>query len=74
MKKYRCKKGLVVDKYDGDGFLIPNKVKIVDEGEVYSVDESGSTMIGGEVHLDGENGSWLELSRESLEEFFEEVS
>lgn len=74
MKKYRCKKSFAVEEYDGDGFWIPNEVKVVDEGEIYSLDESGATIIGGEVHLDGEDGSWLELSRESLEELFEEVS
>ena len=71
MKRYRCKKGFVVDSYDGDGFLIPNKEKVVEIGDIYSIDQTGSTIVGGEVHLDAEDGSWLELSRKSLEEYFE---
>lgn len=73
MKKYRCKKSFAVGKYDGDGFWIPNEDVVIEEGTLYSLDKSGATIIGGEVHLDGEDGSWLELSRKSLEEFFEEV-
>lgn len=73
MKNYRCNKGFVVDSYDEDGFMIPNKEKVVEEGDVYVLDESGFTIIGADVHLDGEDGSWLELSHESLAEFFEEI-
>lgn len=37
------------------------------------MDESGRTITGGEVHLDCEDGSWLEIAREHLEELFKEV-
>lgn len=73
MKKYRCKKGFIVDKYDGDGFLIENDYVNVEKGEIYTLDESGRRIIGGEVHLDGDDGSWLEICKENLEKFFEEV-
>ena len=71
--KYRCIKSFMVDSYDDDGFLIENSPRVVDEGEVYTLDETGSTVIGGEVHLDHENGSWLEITRDSLSEYFKEV-
>lgn len=74
MKKYRCIKSFSVDTYDEDGFLIPNKEKVVEVGSVYNLDESGSTIIGGEIHIDNyDDSSWLELSKESFEELFEEV-
>lgn len=73
MKKYRCKKGFSVECCDGDGFCIPNKYKNVEVGEVYELDKTGSTIIGGDVHLDGVDGSWLEISNESLQELFEEI-
>lgn len=73
MRKYRCKKSFCVDRYDDGGFLIENDGFAIVEGTVYSMDESGRTIIGGEVHLDCEDGSWLEIAREHLEEFFEEV-
>ena len=72
MKKYRCIKAFVVDNYDADGFLIENSAHVIEEGEVYTLDETGSTIIGGEVHLDHENGSWLELTKDSLKKYFEE--
>lgn len=74
MKRYKCKKSFCVDNYDADGFLIENSSIVIEEGKVYELDESGSTIIGGEVHLDSiDNNSWLEVSKERLEEFFEEV-
>lgn len=73
MKKYKCKKGFILETYDDGGFWIPNKEKVVAIGDIYILDESGSTIIGGEVHLDGEDGSWIEISKESLAEFFDEL-
>lgn len=74
MKIYKCKISFSVDNYDEDGFLIENEATIVEEGRLYQLDESGSTIIGGEVHLDSVDGkSWLELSKDALEELFEEV-
>lgn len=74
MRKYRCKKSFYVDKYDDDGFLIENDGVVIEEGEEYILDDSGHTIIGGEVHLDNEGGAWLEITEEKLEEFFEEVA
>lgn len=71
MRKYICKKDFIVDSYDGDGFLIPGKEVCVSKGDIYELDENGSTYIGGDIHLDSENGAWLELSKESFEELFE---
>lgn len=73
MIRYRCIKGFAVDTYDCDGFLIENSARLIEEGEIYTIDESGSTIIGGEVHLDREDGSWLEVSRDRLKEYFEEI-
>lgn len=80
IKNWRCglskdinaKKSFCVDKYNADGFLIENSGIVIDEGKLYELDESGSTMIGGEVHLDSvDDGSWLEITNEHLEEYFE---
>ncbi len=74
MKKYKCKKSFCVDKYDADGFLIENSATVIERGKVYELDESGSTIIGGEVHLDSVNdNSWLEITNEHLKEYFKEV-
>lgn len=74
MKSYKCKKAFCVDNYDADGFLIENNSTVIEEGNIYELDESGHTMIGGEIHLDAiDNGSWLEITKEHLKEYFAEV-
>lgn len=73
-EKYRCKKDFSVEKCDGDGFAIPNEYEVILAGDIYELDESGSTIISGEIHLDNvKDGSWVELSRESFKELFELV-
>lgn len=75
MKQYKCKKSFCVDKYDDYGFLIENSDVVIDKGKIYELDESGSTIVGGEVHLDSvDDGSWLEITKEHLEEYFEELN
>lgn len=74
MKRYKCIKSFCVDNYDADGFLIENSSAIIEEGKIYELDESGHTMIGEEVHLDAiDNGSWLEITKEHLKEYFDGV-
>lgn len=46
----------------------------IEEGKIYELDESGYMIIGGKdhVHLDAiDNGSYLEITKEDLEECFE---
>ena len=73
-KIYKCKKEFYVEKHDEDGFLIPNEAMVIVEGGYWLSDESGSTILGGEVHLDSLDGkSWIEISKEYLNEHFEQV-
>ena len=75
MKQYKCKKPFVVDKYDIDGFLIENSGVVIEKGKIYELDDSGHTMIGGEIHLDSvDDGSWLEITKDHLDEFFEQLN
>lgn len=74
MKSYKCTKPFCVDKYDDDGFLIENSSIVIEEGKVYELNESEHMMIGGKehVHLDNvDDGSWLEITKEHFEEYFE---
>lgn len=74
MKRFKCKKSFCVDKYDDDGFLIENESAVIEEGKIYELDASGHMMIGGKdlVHLDAvDDGSWLEITKGTLEEYFE---
>lgn len=72
--KYKCKETFTVNNYDEDGALIENEQHVVEAGDMYILDGSGSTIIGGEVHLDKIDGtSWLEITKEHLAEYFTEV-
>lgn len=68
--KYRCIKGFCIDCCDGDGFRVDETFD-VEEGTVY--EETTENIIGGDVHLETEN-NWIEISKEHLKEYFEEVS
>lgn len=46
------------------------KIKV---GQTYELDDSVSTYLSADIHLDCEDGSWLEIGKETLEECFEEV-
>ncbi len=71
--KYKCKQSFCVDKYDDDGFWVENETIVIEEGKIYELDESGYMMFGGSdhVHLDADDGSWLEITKGTLEECFE---
>lgn len=72
MKKYKCIKLFLVPEYDGDCFETGKTIQIK-AGQTYEMDESGSTYLSADIHLDCEDGSWLEIGRETLKEYFEEV-
>ena len=80
MKKYKCIKPLILDKYDDDGFLIENEQAIVDIDEIYETcqdyDEHLLVACKPAIHLERvhENiDSWIEIYPETLKEYFEEV-
>lgn len=73
-KRYKCKQTFYVDKYDDDGFLIENDTIVIEEGEIYELNESGNMIIGDSdhVHLDAtDDALWLEITKETLEECFD---
>lgn len=69
--KYKCIKPFMLDTYDNDGFYTDGYMEIK-TGEVYEV--GNEKIIDGEIHLDGVNvNRWIEISKETLDEYFEEV-
>lgn len=69
--RYKCVTAFYLEKYDCDGFSTDEYTE-VNTGEVYEVGDSD--IIGGEIHLDGTNvNRWIEISKETLEKYFEEV-
>lgn len=72
MKKYRCIKEFSVPECDGDCFET-GKYVWIEIGKIYELSERGSTYLGANIHLDCEDGSWLEIGAETLKECFKEV-
>lgn len=69
--KYKCTKPFMLDAYDNDGFYTDGYMEIK-AGEIYEV--GNEKIIDGEIHLDGVNvNRWIEISKETLDEYFEEV-
>lgn len=69
--KYKCINPFMLDTYDNDGFYVGEHMEIK-AGEIYEV--GNEKIIDGEIHLDGVNvNRWIEISKETLDEYFEEV-
>ena len=81
IKRYRCIKPYEVDMYDDEGFDV-EELYYINEGDIYELNtENPYRIVGGDLHLDlveDCNGNkridcWLEISKETLKEYFEEV-
>ena len=74
--KYKVKKTFLVDRYDDDGFYVEDYTQ-VNEGDLFELCEDPFRVIGGEIRLVGISttnyGQWLEISKETLAMYFEEV-
>ncbi|MEG2786427.1 MAG: hypothetical protein RR942_01310 [Romboutsia sp.] len=77
MKKYECIKELQVDCYNDNGHY-EEKENVIHRGSIWIIEdeEDKSRMIDGEIRLikQGNNEySWLEISNDTLEEYFKEI-
>ena len=71
IRKFRCKKEFELEIYDVYGNSTEEYITI-QKGEVFELNNDVN-YIGGENHLEKEDLSWIEISFETLEEYFEEV-
>lgn len=83
MKRFRCKKELILDFYDDYGFYIDDKWITVNVGDIYECDEDCQEPLmvaaDGAIHLErvhnNDNiGQWIEIYPETLAEYFEEIT
>lgn len=72
MKKVRCLKCFYVDKHDEDGFFEEVQGFEVIQGTIWEVEDNSFRVIGGEVRLT-RGDSWIEISKETFENYFMEV-
>ena len=71
---YKCIKGFSLEKCDDDGFTIEGEYETVEEGSIWNIPkDEGYRFIGGEIRLESDNLSWIEIAKEHLEKCFEEV-
>lgn len=69
--KYRCINEFYIEIYD-EGWMPTGEYRTIPADTVWELDES-TNNIGGDVHLDNDDEGWIEISRDTLEECFEEV-
>jgi len=68
---YRCTKGFLIEKTDDNGFM-SDEYMTIPEGSTWDVpEEEDYRFVGGEVRLETDEGEWIEISLETLNEYFE---
>ena len=71
---YECKKELEVAKWDSDNDCFLDEMIVIEKGSAWGYNGYG-TVCGGEVRLDNEDtGEWLEISKETLQEYFKDIT
>ncbi|WP_375104078.1 hypothetical protein ACDZ28_04125 [Paenibacillus sp. RS8] len=74
MKKYECIKGFSIDKCDGDGFTIEESGMLIEKGSQWFDYTEDYRIVGGEVRLENEDGTWIEISKGDVSESFKEIA
>lgn len=71
MSEYVCIKELCLETYDADGFRVENEFAFVEVGEIFQKSEEKFRCVGGTDSIRLENDKqWLEISEETLNEYF----
>jgi hypothetical protein len=73
MKKYKCISGFTVSICNGDGFETDEQMIIETDTFWYTPEDENYRLVGGEVRLESDEIGWIEISKETLKECFEEV-
>ena len=79
MKRYRCKKELVLNCYDDDGYSNDSEQFVVSVGDIYEYDEDCQDLLMANepaVHLYLVHDilcSWIEIYPDTLSAHFEET-
>lgn len=65
-----------IEKFDADGFSVPNKYYTIKKGQKWTVHPDRDRIVGGEVKLtrDVKRGaSWIEISNERFSSCFKAI-
>ena len=70
---FECKKEFGVSKWDNDNDCFSDEIMTIEKGSVWECSGYGY-ICGGEVRLINDDGEWLELSKETLDEYFTDIT
>ena len=71
---FKCIKGFLIEVCDGDGTTIENEYMTIEKGTIWNIPKDEDyRFIDGEVRLENDDIGWIEITKEHLEEYFEEV-
>ena len=76
MKRYKCIKPLLLDRYDDNGFFEEENALQIEVGEVYEMDDDTCDylLIASKPALRLKNARrWIEIYPDTLAEHFEEM-
>lgn len=76
MKIYKCINEMQIDKCDDNGFIIENEYFYVEKGSVWEWDNefrNNEDMIRLDKLSKDNVYSWVEIPKDTLDEYFEEV-
>ena len=74
-EQYKCIKELVLDYYDSDGFS-SDETMAIEVGEIFEANNRYPyNIVGGSdcIHLENDDGRWLEIYPDTLSNHFVEV-
>ena len=74
-KQYKCIKQLVLDYYESDGFCT-DETMTIEAGEIFEANNRYpyNIVCGNDcIHLENDDGRWLEIYPDTLSEHFVEV-
>lgn len=69
---YRCIKKFYLQTYDNNGFAVG--IKTVEEGTIWDIPNDDYRFIGGEIRLENNDLGWVEITAETLKEYFEKIA
>lgn len=70
---FECKKEFEVSKWDNDNDCFSDEIITIEKGSVWECSGRGY-ICDGEIRLINEDGEWLEISKETLHEYFNDIT
>lgn len=72
MTEYVLKQDIALDRYDDDGSWTED-IKYFQAGQVFQVSDDSFRIASGPdtIHLESDNGDWMEITPEHFAEWFE---